>query len=324
MRILNVVADSQFLILTYHRVLPKSIASKETEPGMFVTPETFRRHLSFLKLHFDILPLSTLTEQQSVLESEHNRSKPACFITFDDGWRDLYQYAFPIIAECDVPATVFLPTGYIGSHRYFWSDIIYKAIAGSSRHSHKSRISDNPAVKDLLSISRDNPERIADAIAKLKSLPFNAIEEIIEELSKTGSIAKRAPKRQFVSLSEIETMRKSGLVAFGSHTVNHRILTTLSKSEIHREVYDSFCFLKEKKIVKENDFIPFCYPNGNHDANTKQSVMAAGYSAALTTLTGWNSQTSDLFALRRISLHDDMTRTIPLFVYKILHGTVTV
>jgi len=315
------LADNHFLILTYHRVLPKSIASKETEPGMFVTPGTFEQHLNFLKMHFDVLPLSKLKEK-SFYESESNRTKPACFITFDDGWYDLYQFAFPIITKCDVPATAFLPTGYIGSHRYFWSDIIYRAIAGSPRNFQEPRISNNSAVNDLIAIPQDNPERIAEAIAKLKNLPVNEIDEIIAELSKTVPIAKRAPNRQFVSLSEIEIMKRSGLVAFGSHTVNHRILTTLKKSEIYRELNDSYCFLNENKIIEQNDFIPFCYPNGNHDTNIKQAVMTAGYSAALTTLSGWNSLESDLYALRRISLHEDMAQSIPLFVYKILYGIV--
>ena len=101
-------------------------------------------------------------------------------------------------------------------------------------------------------------------------------------------------------------------MTFGSHTASHRILTTLTDEEIRDELKRS----KEKLLtekISDPSCIPFCYPNGNYNEKTAELVKEMGYHLAVTTENGWNDAKADLFRLRRIGIHEDITSTKALF-----------
>lgn len=93
---------NRVVVLCYHSVHPrKNFAS--------VTPEHFTEHLKWLKLHCQVIPLSeALFAAQS-----GNGNKPFVAITFDDGYADNYEFAFPLLQEHEVPATFFVTVGFV-------------------------------------------------------------------------------------------------------------------------------------------------------------------------------------------------------------------
>jgi peptidoglycan/xylan/chitin deacetylase (PgdA/CDA1 family) len=100
-------------------------------------------------------------------------------------------------------------------------------------------------------------------------------------------------------------------MTFGSHSCSHRLLTRLSKKEVREEAARSYKELRKSGAA----IVPvFCYPNGNYDAGVQEAVKDEGYQAALSVVGGVEGrQPSDLFALKRISLHNDMSNTRSLF-----------
>jgi len=99
-------------------------------------------------------------------------------------------------------------------------------------------------------------------------------------------------------------------IAFGSHTCNHAMLDKLDAATLERELREPLEVLRTRGI---NDIPVLSYPNGNHDTAVVAAARAAGYRAAVTTLPGYEKRhADDLFRLKRIGVHEDVSRSIPL------------
>lgn len=109
-------------ILMYHRVLPTS------EYGA-ITIEEFRKQLDFLKESFQII---TLQELFNSLD-EGRKVKNVAVLTFDDGYYDFYQYAFPVLREKGINATLFITSGFIDGKLWLWPDQLEHCLKETSQ-----------------------------------------------------------------------------------------------------------------------------------------------------------------------------------------------
>lgn len=298
----------------YHRVIPSHEVKQGVQAGMYVEPETFKTHLCFLRKYFEIVPLSEISCHFKANHGSSN-NKPLCALTFDDGWHDFYENAYPMLKSYGVPATVFLPTDFIGTRDWFWTDRLGYLFAKKENCTSlpkPNRPSGNHAVNQLEALKGSQESRLEAAIAMLKGYHKDEISKVLSELSVRWELDPGPPGRAFFSWEETREMAQSGLIAFGSHTASHQILTTLSDEEVQDELLRS----KERLIaekVADDSFIPFCYPNGSYNENIARMVKEAGYSLAVIIGKGWNHANSDPFTLRRIGIHQDMTSTEAMF-----------
>jgi len=95
-------------ILVYHRVCP--LYYKKEFPYMNVQPEEFDRQMKYLKKNFEVI---TVSEYIKKAQAKGLNGWEIC-VTFDDGFKDNYMYAFPILKKYGLKATFFLTTKYIG------------------------------------------------------------------------------------------------------------------------------------------------------------------------------------------------------------------
>lgn len=313
------MSKDRFLALMYHRVIPRNEGGMFLQPGMYVEPDTLDLHLYFLKQHFDILPVSNLM-LRDMPRRMVNPEKHACYLTFDDGWSDFYRYAFPLLVKHQVPATVYLPTGFIGATNFFWTDrftCMLAMVVKRGRFGEFGRY-----VRFLLPHENhhdfsSSPEQfLEEVLHKLKKLHTERITEFLETLERQFDISQSGVRQDFMSWEQVEEMRKSGLVTFGSHTENHRILTNLSEDEICMELRTSKQCLIDKGAV-EKEHISFCYPNGNYNNSTLLQLTAEDYSCAFTTRCGWNQPDTPAFELKRVGLHQDVSSNKQLLAYRI-------
>jgi peptidoglycan/xylan/chitin deacetylase (PgdA/CDA1 family) len=287
------------VILMYHRVLPcDDVAATVVQPAMYVTADTFERHLQFLSSRFRILSFQELLARCEAQEWDHRTRY--CAITFDDGWVDNYRHAFPLLRAFGAPATIFLPTSLIGTERWLWSDQLGYFL-GRGRASQ-----DHDAIDSL--------------IERAKRIPVPQRDQLIELLTRAAN--EPLPRmRQFMNWDEVREMSAQG-ISFGSHTCSHAMLTGLDGSALERELRGSLDVLRAQNI---NDIPVLSYPNGDHDDLVVAAARAAGYRAAVTTLPGCEQRRpGDLFRLRRIGVHEDVSRLISLLTFHVARQSASV
>jgi len=301
--------------LMYHRVLPEG-PTFNCEPGMYVTSDVFEMHLKLLAENYCLCKLEDIF-QIEFRDRFGQKNKPVCCLTFDDGWVDFYQIVFPLLKKFAIPATVFLPTAFIGGNKLFWTDRLLNMIHFAVNHPMLSpeNISFSSTVgKQLFDFVCAGPQKINNAIEFMKPYPTEVITATLDEIELFLTQESTSPeKRMFLNWEEVREMKDSGFVKFGSHTHNHCILTTLKKSEIQYELNTSLQILEAQGAV-DKGFIPFCYPNGNTNDNIAQMVKDAGFHLAVTTQKGWVKSNDDMFNLKRVGIHNDISYTPSLFL----------
>ena len=311
---IKLLGKNKTIILGYHRILPRD--SKQIEfiqPGMYVTTETFEKHISYLSRHFDIIPLGSLASTPHV--------QNGCIITFDDGWADNYKYAYPIIKRYGIPATVFISTNMMGSSQWPWPDrLSYYIYYGSSNDLFEiSKIIESDLGKNITGIenllSKDKHLVAEQFILAIKSLDYKKITFVMERVDSIMLPLYKSinTNRPWLTWGEIKEMAENN-VSFGSHTHNHVVLTTTSLENAEKEIIKSRDILS-KELGKPVEM--FSYPNGNYNNEIMQILKRNGFKIAVTTEKGTIKKIANLLALRRFMIHDDMTSTIPMLACKI-------
>ncbi len=305
------------VILTYHRVLrEEDLGASFVQPGMYVLKAVFENQVRFLKERFEILSFGDLLSRWTAGVWDGRRGY--CAITFDDGWRDNYLHAYPILRDHGIPATVFLPTAFIGTrHRFWWDEVAWslrRCWLARRQEEGKRRWAELSQRYPWLELEEPPTDAALDeVIERFKNVPEREIYDWLEVTR--GALGGETPdERALVDWREVEEMSDQG-ISFGSHSCTHRILTRLPKEEIREEVYGSRDALRARRIR----FVPvFSYPNGNYNHDVMEEVKRAGYEAAVSGRFGIESECpEDVWALRRIGVHNDITRTAALFALRI-------
>jgi peptidoglycan/xylan/chitin deacetylase (PgdA/CDA1 family) len=310
-----------FVILMFHRIVRKQPSEPWIQEGMYVDPETFDRQVRFLKERFHVASLAGVPRLMS-LHPGRNTNRPHCMLTFDDGWKDFHEFAFPILKSHGVEATVFLPTDFIGTAKRFWTDRLAVLLTGIESRRNDRGIAagrPDPLIDGIEGLKGPAEARMEKAIELLKPLPSEEIDHVLEALAEKWGIDSEGTGGSFLSWEEIREMRRSGIVSFGSHTRSHRILTTVSEDVAREELIRSRERLLAEGAVSPS-FIPFAYPNGNHDDRIADLVAEAGYDLAVTTESGWNdfgNPARERFKLKRIGIHQDMASTDSMLACRI-------
>jgi peptidoglycan/xylan/chitin deacetylase (PgdA/CDA1 family) len=287
------------VILTYHRVLPSEEAARlSVEPGMYVTPETFARHLSWLRTSFRVLRLSEVIGHLS-----ENRALPpgACAITFDDGWRDNLVHALPSLRRYDMSASVFLVVDRVGTPGAFWPDELARNLA---RLAPRARAE---IAREFGLSPRVDP--VGALLSHFKALTHAERVLGLEELRATAPGAEGPVERELLNWEEVRQMTDAG-IEFESHGLSHAILTGVGLAHAEAELRDSRAALLERGLGQSGIF---AYPSGAYDAAIQRLVRECGYRAALTTVRGVAGRADDPTAYPRIGVHEDVSRTRPEF-----------
>lgn len=305
------------VVLMYHRVLPaEDRAASFSNDAIIVEPATFDRHLRWLRRHFRLVGVDELSR---ALRDGGRMDDYPCLITFDDGWEDNYRHAYPLLKKHAAPAVIFLPVDYIGTGRLFWQERMGELLF--RLYQRRGELSAETLNQFGLTEIATLPASAARAAIKRlvnrhKARPYSEIDAQLEELQQLtgdGGAAGAAPDRYF-DWEAARTLQQDG-IDLGSHASSHRILPRLSVEEVRAEVSDSKARL-EKELGRP--VRSFAYPNGDYDDAVAAAVRDAGFDLAFTTERGTVAPGDPPFRVRRVNIHEEVTRNGPLFLSRVL------
>ncbi len=266
------------------------------------TAEQFDDQLRFLNQTFDVVGPDDLL---AALDDARSR---AVAITFDDGYRECYDVALPILRAHGVRAIFFLTTGFLDGARTAWWDEITWMVANSTRAAL-------PADKWLTSpvaLDRANPEAAAaQLIAHYKTLPGERSEDFLDYLAEATGSGRRDPtdsRHDWLDWEMVRELADAGM-GIGGHTVTHPLLALLPGERQSAEIVGSI-----DRIAKETGGRPqfFSYPDGTpgtFDAETVRHVRAAGIRLAFSNYGGVAQAAAlDPFDVPRIPLGHLVTK----------------
>ena len=282
----------ELVILMYHGVVREPLPLLDY---CFLSEARFACQMDYLRAHFDVLPLG-----EAVGRLQAGKIKrPTAAITFDDGFQNVHDVAFPVLRRLGLPATMFLATGFVDHDATIWFCQLLQALAVSQRKQLRWRGTE-------FDLSRTAGQVAASARlqAGLKELPHDELMRELEAIASELEVAPEAlshpePHYRVLDGASIRAMVQSGLFEFGAHTANHTILTRVSPERARAEIEES---IEATESFAGQPCRLFAYPNGRaQDYNTAalDTLKAAGITAAVTTLDGSNPPETPPLELRR-------------------------
>ncbi|BFN14429.1 hypothetical protein MspRI1_24400 [Marinobacter sp. RI1] len=290
------ICKHQPRILMYHRFSNPPVTG-------WASPDYFDRQVKYIKDRYNPYSLVELLQYQR----EFGKMPPhAVVITVDDGYRDFYDYAFPILRKYNVPATLFATTGFIDGRLWLWPDKITWILERLNYIPNDFLIN---SLKVKSGPVDDNGRRelwkqwVAHALLVSDEEKHVFIRGLADRL---GLVFPDSIPGAFAPLSwnQLHEMQAFG-IEIGGHTVTHPSLGRVSPAQARSEIFGCRDVLKEHLGERERTF---CYPNGQpSDFNDllPELVREAGFLGAVTAFPDAVG-TRDRYLMRRHVSGDDM------------------
>lgn len=291
-------------VLLYHGVVRDE---QRPLPPWMLSESQFRWQMEYLTRHYQVLPLA-----QVVKHLLAGRPLPAysLAITFDDGFRNNYTVAYPILKELGMPATIFLVTGYLDSDQALWPDLLFQVIYQTPVSTLD--LTDLGAGAYTLKTLDDRRSSFMTLVEYLKTLPVRQKNQQLAEIARRlrfdldQFLATEEAPFALLRRDDIRHMAREGLITFGAHTDTHEILTRFPPEVARREIQISKQKL-EALLGQPAHF--FAYPNGtaaDFNEALKQELKQQGFLCAFASVGGLIHSRFDPFALARLSIGPDL------------------
>jgi len=285
-------------ILCYHGIYKKPVNELENYNGKHLPYQVFLKQMIFLKKNCKIFSFSDLLDNKK----KDLFSKNSYIISFDDGFKNNFKYAFKILKRLGLKATIFICPGNISKKRIFWVDHIQNLIAFTKVK--KIFLNINKKKKFFL-IKNDNQkiniiDRIKTLCKKVSNDKKNKIIRLLE--TQTGLYHKDKINKELqkcLSWSELKKMQESGIFDIGYHSYEHEILSKLTSKQLKKNISKSINIIKNK-IKKRVDIAS--YPEGRYEHFNKNVInilKSFNIKLAAMSVSGINNHRPNLFYLKR-------------------------
>ncbi len=222
--------------------------------------------------------------------NRYNREK-IINISFDDGFKDIYLFAYPIFKKYNVPFTIYLTTDFPNQKIFLWWIILEEIVLKNN----KLVLSDGSTY--ICETDKEKQTVFEMILSSIYSSNINMpiyFKRIFESYLDDYS---DYIKRLALTWTELKEMLDSGLCTLGSHSVSHYALTKLSCEDIKLELSKSKQIIEEKtgKLVRH-----FSYPHSFSNDEVVALVRDAEYKTAVLGYGGKIRYKDEKFLLKRV------------------------
>jgi peptidoglycan/xylan/chitin deacetylase (PgdA/CDA1 family) len=276
-------------ILAYHMV-------SDDLNGFFpaISTQEFERQIRHLKENYVVIPLEDMAKKLSTGQSV----RKCISVTFDDGFRDNYDIAYPILKKYQVPATIFLSTGFIGTWETPWFISFRSLFVRTVETQFKIELGGRTVTYSWS--CTEEKKAVSDKLMQyLQMCPNDERFSILSVLPSRLRVEPSGKKESLMlTWEQVREMSRSG-ISFGAHTVTHPVLSQVDTNVLRSEIESS------KAEIESNTAQPvrtFAYPFGRKQHYPPAApiiLKSLGFSCAVTTEPGSNGSESAPYELKR-------------------------
>ena len=290
------------LVIGYHRVVDDFQAhARGYMPSMLISATTLEKQLDWIGRRYEYADPDLMDRW---LRGERPAGRPVAVITFDDGYRDVYEQAFPLLKRKGIPAVVFVVTDLVGTQGMQIHDELYLLLAAAlpSWRTPEQRLQAvlreaqaAPRFWSEADIGDGGPLQLTRAL--LGVLTQEELRRVIQILRhQAGSSAPGGEGLMSMDWAMLDEMQRAG-IRIGSHTCSHALLSNEAADKVAAEARDS-----RREVEHRLDTAPlhFAYPDGRFDASVVAAVADAGYRFGYTTCRHQDSAHPALTIPRRL------------------------
>lgn len=277
-------------VLTYHRI-DEPQAKPDLDPALIsATPSQFARQLEFLADRYRVV---SLAEVLDAVDGRGQLPSRAVLLTFDDGYVDFQDHAWPLLQKYGLAATLFVPTGFPDQpDRTFWWDRLYQAVTRTAEVAIETPLGRLPTGDFVQRVTATR--RLGRYIKSLPHAPaMKLVDQLCDDLAAPGS------NHEVLGWSRLRRLASQGLT-LAPHTRNHPLLNRVSLDEAQAEAVGSL-----NDLCREVGPVPavLAYPAGKFTPGVARMLAEQGFRLGFTVSRGINDlRTCDPFRLRRINI----------------------
>lgn len=294
----------KIVILRYHGVLDRGHGRTPMGlGGSHVSPADLERQVRVIQRRYRIVSLEHAVD----MVTGRRPFEPNCVVlTFDDGYRNNFTHAAPLLDRLGSTATFFLATRFVDERRPLWFDRVEHLVATTKKPELTVEMN-GCTERYSLNGERGRKKTLSAIKSELKRVGTRNAEPIIDVLEDRAEtrLSDRLDEDDWtapMSWSQARELADRGFT-IGSHTVSHEMLAHVDRAAAAQELRESRAII-ERKLNKSCEL--FCYPNGDHDDASVAETRSAGYRAAVATTWGYVRPGDDPFTLKRVSVEADI------------------
>lgn len=294
------LARGKGVIFTLHNVRPEPPQPFEPNRILKVTPAFLETAIETVrKAGYDIV---SLDEAARRMKADAPARPFACF-TFDDGYRDNRDYAYPIFKKHGLPFAIYVPTAYADGEGDLWWLVLERAIRKADRV--RAVLAGGEHVFDTA--STEAKERAFDRIYwSLRSGPESELRAAVRRIADEAGYDSSSLCRDLImDWDELRALAADPLATIGAHTRNHYAVAKLPEEEARAEIAESVARI-ERELVRPCPHFSFPYGDATSAGPRDFAIARAlGIETAVTTHKDVLRPRYAMTGLPRVSLNGD-------------------